>query len=194
MLNALNYLNKKRLIIHNDINLENIVISLKGKFQLSDFGAIKKIKSIEDSFKDLYRNGTQFYFSIYQYNYYTSVLYDWNCILMCLLQIMGIKIDHEIKSKKDNVHTVFIEGYNCNEIITKIYDVMEKINIRIGELFQSENDFKKSLGNLIKFLFYVMNLDRNGKLIPFKFNGKIQISNNNEYLIFLDKLIEILCK
>lgn len=191
ILNALNYINGERLYVHNDIKLENIVVSKHRKFQLINFGLIQKINAIEDVVERV--GGTPIFYSTHLYNKYTSVLYDWNCVLFSLLNSIGIFQTYE-HDEKNNEYVIYIFDYDCNQIINNISSIMDKIKIQIDDMFDPEYDiFKEKLLRLILCLFYTMNIHEinhsdKGTLIPFRiFN--MEITNNKSYLIVLTEVI-----
>lgn len=195
MLNALYYINHERLFIYNDIKMSNIVVSKHKKFQLINFGLIQQIKTLEDVVERI--GGTPIFFSIKVYHKYTSVLYDWNCVLICLLEILGIKPTY-IYDKKNRIYIINYYDIDCNKIIDNIDTIMNNIIKHIYVVLNQENnDFKETLVSLIKFLFYTMNLynigHKNvGKLIPFDMYD-VYINSNDVYLNILNNEIIKLC-
>lgn len=195
MLNALNYINHERLFIYNDIKMSNIVVSKHKKFQLINFGLIQQIKTLEDVVERT--GGTPIYFSIKVYHKYTSVLYDWNCVLICLLKILEIEPTY-IYDKKNGIYIINFYDYDCNIIIDNIDVIMNNISNHVNVVLDQENiDFKKTLVSLIKFLFYTMNLHKIGhknvgKLIPFNMYN-VTIKSNEIYLNILNNEIIKLC-
>ena len=99
MFSALDYVQMKRGYIHNDVKPDNIVVELGSNttpptFQLIDFGLLSKIKNID---KNQPRGGGTpifMYNTVYQQS--TNIFYDWHCILLSVLEMMGYDISQRI--------------------------------------------------------------------------------------------------
>jgi len=98
MESGLDYLHNKSNYIHNDITLGNVVIQesiADPEFQLIDFGLAKQIAN-NNSVWPRNNVGTPIYFDDTVHLQYISILYDWHCVLLCVLYMMNIVTSHSL--------------------------------------------------------------------------------------------------
>ena len=101
MFTALKYIHSSRKYIHNDIKPDNIVIEVGSEtkpahFQLIDFGLLRKITDIK---KPMPREGgTPIFYVNTIYEKLTNIFYDWHCILLSVLMMLGFNIETNVYS------------------------------------------------------------------------------------------------
>lgn len=179
MKKGLQYIHETRLYIHNDIKLDNIVVKKLNNntnlFQIIDFGLLQKIENLEIIKKR--SGGTPLFFSCPIYKNYTSVIYDWNCVFICLLQLLNITYDFDEKYED----ITYIENiYYCDRNISAIYkQIYKKLNTKIGN----------NILELIHLFLYAIHLNPNGSVKNFVF-GDVINSNTS----FIKQIYQIIDK
>ncbi len=134
MFTALYYIHFNREYVHNDIKPDNIVIYLGSNiqetyYQLIDFGLLQKLKSISDN--EPRKSGTRLFMTNTLYEGITNICYDWHCVLICVLNLLGFV---HVKDKKFE----FVDGEGIYNIKTAD-DAKNKIRGYFGKIIKKEN-------------------------------------------------------
>lgn len=145
-------------IIHRDIKPTNVLVNKHGNIKLSDFGISKIIHKVDTSCDNSHEKGTYIWMApevVMGINYnHTADIYSLGLVMyfiwteklpfeelkLITVQLMFMKIKNElvvaeIQNNEDlNILIKLCTSYdkyerpNCEEIINKLYDILEKIN------------------------------------------------------------------
>ena len=173
MFSALDYVQMKRGYIHNDVKPDNIVVELGSNtvpptsptFQLIDFGLLSKIKQIDKNQPRAGGTPIFMYNSVYQQS--TNIFYDWHCILLSALEMIGFDISHRIYNINPNVYDdsdqdAFVAGLtkyfldllanapasqNLNDSVHKLINIM-RLNYRMYKYTVSMSPYDNQKPNI----------------------------------------------